>query len=76
MLSIPDKIRTLRSIKRITQTELSERSGIGINYISAIESGAIARFERRILEELGYNPSMDDMLIELSRDGEPEAATV
>jgi transcriptional regulator with XRE-family HTH domain len=66
MMSIPDKIRVLRAAKRVTQDDLAQRTGIPSYFISAIESGAIPRYERRLLEELGYSPSMDALLGELA----------
>jgi transcriptional regulator with XRE-family HTH domain len=66
MLTPPEKIRRLRRARGWTQAELSERASIPVNYISAIESNAIAQYERRLLEELGYTTAMDDMLSELA----------
>lgn len=72
MMNIPDKIRLMRAARGWTQAYLSEKSGIPINYISAIESNAIPRYERRLLEELGYRPDMDEMLSEIT-NGEAAA---
>jgi transcriptional regulator with XRE-family HTH domain len=66
MMSIPDKIKTLRSAKRMTQDDLAKRTGIPSYFISAIESNKIPEMERRILEDLGYSPSMDALLSELA----------
>lgn len=66
MMNIPDKIRTLRAAKRMTQKDLADKAGVPVYFVSAIETGAIAGYERRLLEELGYTPSMDALLSELA----------
>ena len=70
------RIRMLRTVKGLTQNALAERSGIAVNYISTIESDAISRYEQRLLETLGYTPTMDALLDQLAGNGHSGAAVV
>lgn len=72
MMNVSDKIRLMRAARGWTQADLSEKSGIPVNYISAIETNSIPRYERRLLEELGYRPDMDAMLSKITDNGKTE----
>jgi len=66
------KIRLLRIAKNLKQSELAAKTGVPVNYISAIESGAFRQYEEQLLEALGYAPAMDGMLASLAGvAGEP-----
>lgn len=60
------KIRLLRIAKNLKQSELARQTGVPVNYISAIESGAIDQYEEQLLKALGYQPAMDAMLASLA----------
>lgn len=72
MLDTPAKIKTLRTIRGISQADLAEKAGVSLNYISAIESRAIVRYETACLEALGYTPEMDAMIATLAGNGNGE----
>jgi transcriptional regulator with XRE-family HTH domain len=57
---VGNRLRRLREHHAITQAELSERTGISINSISAIEQGKqSARLStvRKLADALGVHPS-------------------
>lgn len=66
MMEVRTKIRLMRMAKGLKQTDLAERTGIAVRDISAIESGQVERWEQRLLDALGYVPSMDVMLAQLA----------
>jgi len=73
-MDIRTKIRLLRTARGWSQADLARASGIGGNFVSAIESGLIPRYEQRLLAALGYTPALDDLLAQLATGAPDDAA--
>lgn len=67
-----EKIRLLRLSQNLKQSDLAEMVGLNIAQISIIETGRVQEWEQRILDKLGYSPTLDSFLTQMA--GKAEAA--
>jgi XRE family transcriptional regulator, master regulator for biofilm formation len=73
---IGERIKRLRAEKKLTLSELAERSGVAKSYLSKIErhiqSNPSIQFLEKVAEALGV--TMDDILYENRQSPAPKAA--
>jgi transcriptional regulator with XRE-family HTH domain len=73
-LDFATKLKLMRTLRNVNQIELAERTGIGTNFLSALETGKIMpgpEWEAKLLEALGYSNDMEPMLAHLAGNGQP-----
>ena len=64
-MTASERLKTLRTMRGLTQEELGQRAGIPNTQISLAESGKIVfagEWDSRIREALGWTPDMDAKL--------------
>ena len=64
-MTVGQKLRTLRTMRGITQEELSKLTNIPTNYLSMMETGRVipaGEWDFLLREALGWTPEMDARL--------------
>ena len=62
---LSERLKTLRTMRGLTQEELGKRAGIPVNYISHMETGKVipaGEWDARIREALDWTPEVDAKL--------------